>query len=247
MPGFDYSLFENTPVKELAQAVKRDNTEKIKFLISEKKMNVNYPEPKFGNTLLSLAIINQKVETVEVLLSLGANPNQQKFNNTDTPFLNAIEFTNKQSCNLDKVKLLLDYGVNINAMFIDIRDLGGNKQNIQNTALMMACINGCLNLVKLLVEQGAKINQYTYYDGYGAITSALMQDNVEIAKYLIIEKKAEIPDYIFEVQAEVGYVGAPAKRKTITDILNESDYSKQPEKQKYKVEILNYLESVGKR
>lgn len=248
MPGFDYKLFDDTPVKELAQAVKKDDLEKIEFLVKEKKMNINHPEPKFGNTLLSLAIVNQKAETVEALLKLGADPNQQKFKNTDTPFLNAVEFTDNQTCNSKKVKLLLDYGADVNSVFIDIRELrNGGKQDIQHTALMIACRNRCLNLVKLLIARGADINQYTYYEGYGSITSALMQDNLEIAKYIIVDKKARIPEYIFQREAGITHVDDPAKRLTITDMLNESDYSNQPEKQKYKEEILSYLESIGKQ
>jgi hypothetical protein len=33
MPGFDYKLFDNTPVEELARAVKKDDLEKIEFLV----------------------------------------------------------------------------------------------------------------------------------------------------------------------------------------------------------------------
>jgi ankyrin repeat protein len=190
--------------------------------------------------------VNQKTETVDALLKLGADPNQKKFNNTDTPFFNAVEFTDNQTCNLNKVKLLLDYGANVNDVFIDIRDLGGNKQNIQLTALMIACREGCLNLVKLLIAKGANINQYTYYEGYGAITVALAQENIEIAKYLIVDKKAKIPEYIVEIPAGVEAVNSPARRKTISDVLYENDYSNQPKKQGYKEEILAYLKSIGK-
>jgi hypothetical protein len=104
---------------------------------------------------------------------------------------------------------------------------------------MVAAKNNCLGIVKVLLNAGADINMYTYYPGYGAITEALIHDNIEIAKYLIIDKGAKIPDYCF-----IRNRGEKDEQKlTIIDMLNEQHYEPNTNNDKYKKEIIAYLKN----
>jgi hypothetical protein len=38
---------------------------------------------------------------------------------------------------------------------------------------MIAAKTGCLNIIQTLLNSGAAINAYTYYEGYGAISKAI--------------------------------------------------------------------------
>lgn len=241
-PGFDYRNFDNTPVEKLARAVQDDDIDEINRLIKEKKMDVNYQDKKFGNTLLSLALVNQNITTVEALLKLGANPNIFGGKNNSNPFIDAIEYTYPaRTCDASKIRLLIKYGADVNAITND------TLNELTMTALMHACEEGCIDVVKALVENGADINKWTKNEANGPITLSLIQDNIEIAKYLIVDKKADIPKCVLIREANINYVGEPETRLTITDMLLEDDYNQQPSKQKAKEEILIYLKKIGKR
>jgi len=74
--GNDYRLFQDTPAWILAKAVEDEDISKIKEEITEKKINIDFQEPRFGNSLLMLAIGNNQYKTAEELLKLGADPNR---------------------------------------------------------------------------------------------------------------------------------------------------------------------------
>jgi ankyrin repeat protein len=239
MPGYDYELFENTPVYKLARAVKSDDISEIIKLVKEDKMDVNYREPKFGNNLLMLAIVNQKTETVKTLLDLGADPNLRDTYSDDTALTVAIYYTD--SCDLDKVKLLVDHGADVNTRKKYSRE--ATNETFNATALSLASSEkNCIGVVKYLVDKGANINDTLYHKGYGAITNSLIHNNLDVALYLIKHPTTQIPDIVF-----IRDGGKKEQKLSITDMLEEEDYSSDSTKQKYKEEILAYLRSIGKR
>jgi hypothetical protein len=65
-PGYQFELFKNTPNWELALAVKNEVTIGIRRLLKEGNFNINLQEPKFGVTLLHLAIGNDKLASNKV-------------------------------------------------------------------------------------------------------------------------------------------------------------------------------------
>jgi len=96
--------------------------------------------------------------------------------------------------------------------------------------------------VEVLGENGADLN------GYGAnehalLSTAILTTKLEIVKYLMIEKKAPIPDYVVVRQLGTKY----EKKMTITDILEENDYKDSPDNQRLKQEILTYMRDQGRR
>lgn len=73
--GNNYRLFQNTAAWELAKAVDDEDTIKIREILNNKKVDIDFREPKFGSTLLMLSIINSQYESVKTLLQMGAGPN----------------------------------------------------------------------------------------------------------------------------------------------------------------------------
>lgn len=243
LPGFDFKLFKNTPVWKLAKAVEDDDEEKINELLRGSSTKVDYQESEYGNTLLMLAVANGKKKSVEALLKNGANPNLVSKMEKNNSVIIACEY-HQDNCDTSILHLLYKYGGDLNFIHqIDRFEPNGMHTIIKNTPLMISASYDCLPIVQFLIENGANINLYTLYDGYGAITESLLSDNLSIAKYLIIDKKARIPSYIFIRPADIAYKGAPEKHLTITDLLNERQYVKGSKKYKLREEIIAYLKS----
>ncbi len=240
-PGFDFNLFQHTPAHLLAKAVEAEDTSAIRRYTTKDSIPIDYQEPRFGNTLLQLAIINNKELSSTELLKLGANPNARSFDDS-SPFLGACLYELQLKHPLQTLLMLLDYGADVNSVQLDTtNDQFGKKKHFRTTPLGLLCIYGTLNSVKVLVEHGANLNGYGN-NSEAILSSAVLSGNLDIIKYLMIDKKAPIPDYVVIRQPGTGH----ERQMTISDILNEHDYSGEPQKQALREEILLYLKMQGK-
>src|SRR5688572_1013143 len=73
LPGKDYRLFQNTPAWELAKAVQDEDEDKISLIVAKEPSLINYQEPKYGNTLLKLTVMNQQLKPFKILLEKKAD------------------------------------------------------------------------------------------------------------------------------------------------------------------------------
>ena len=235
-------MFKNTPAYYLAKAVEIEDTGAILKFISKDSIPVDWQETKFGNTLLVLAVVNNKNLAVEKLLDLGAKPNFRSFNGS-SPFLNACFNDFDLKTPRETLQMLIKHGANVNDVQVDTTyDQFEKRKNFRATALELLCEYGNLKSVEVLGENGADLN------GYGAnehalLSTAILTTKLEIVKYLMIEKKAPIPDYVVVRQLGTKY----EKKMTITDILEENDYKDSPDNQRLKQEILTYMRDQGRR
>jgi acetyl esterase/lipase len=121
-----------------------------------------------GFTPLSLAAFFNQTEISKLLLENGADPNLHATNPSKVNALHsAVAKENYELC-----KLLIEYGVNVNAP---------QMQNV--TALHSATHRGNLKLVRLLVESGAEIN-LKMDNGDTAISIAENDGHKEVKVYL---------------------------------------------------------------
>ncbi|UPT70290.1 MAG: hypothetical protein M0D53_14485 [Flavobacterium sp. JAD_PAG50586_2] len=60
MPGYRFTNFENTEIWDLAKAVSDDDDAKIRELIKLNKLQIDFKDPKYQQTLLTLSIVNKK-------------------------------------------------------------------------------------------------------------------------------------------------------------------------------------------
>lgn len=249
VPGFDLNNFKNTPLESLSKAVKNQDEEKIKELVKQGNLDLEYYDPEYGNTILMNAVANNLPRSVETLLKLGANPNQlsnlEKGSPT-TPLLVACRGSyKKDKCNTKVLELLIKYGGDVN---FEIKGSESNANGFtdkffyKETPLSLASRGGCLSVVKVLVESGADVNKDIQYPGYRAITEAIIQQNMEVAYYLIVDKKAEIPKYCLLL--------INGKKKTVTDLINKKEglpnFEKGTKNYKLGQKIKKYLKSIGK-
>jgi ankyrin repeat protein len=150
-PGFDFALFKNTPIQDLSNAVEAEDTARISSLILKDSADVNFQEPKFGNTLLSLSLINNKDLSIKKLLKLGANPNIRSPKDNSSPFLLSCEFI-REIRNPDSILLLLiRAGADVNAQQETDQENGGSKVAVRTTALQYLCENGLIKSGKAFI------------------------------------------------------------------------------------------------
>ena len=243
LPGFDFKLFKNTPAAQLADAVEDEDIEEIRNILRNKSVDVDFKEPKYGHTLLMLAVADDKQKSTAELLEAGANPNLRSNYGDDNALTISIEY-NDGNCDTMILRSLIHHWTDLNAVRnIDRIESNGMHTVIKDTPLMMAARNDCFPIVKCLVENGADINKYTYYDGFSAITESIIHDNLSITKYLLIDKQADIPQYCF-----IRFEGKPNEQKlTLTDLLNEEKFDVGSQNYKLRETILEYLNSKGKK
>ncbi len=231
--GDDFKLFDNTELEPLTESVAKQDVLQIRRILSKKNIDVNFQEKKFGNTLLMLATSNNLNSSVLELLKGGADPNIRDFELNESALDDACS-KNQYICNVQNVKSLIKFGAKINAV-----QKAEVKKGLYfiNTPLTIAAKSGCLDIVKILVKEGADIDLYTYYDGYGAITEAIIHDHLDIAKYLIVECRSNV--------SKVCYIRSFGKanqtKLSLVDLLNESEYKINDPNYQFKKEILEYL------
>jgi ankyrin repeat protein len=243
LPGFDFSLFRNTPAALLARAVESEDTASIHKYVLANTSLLNYQEEKFGNSLLALAVVNNKKLSVSSLLDLGADPNLiNRYGKS--PFLCACAYQIELENPKEMLLKLLSHGADVNSTATDTTtDESGRRKNRPATALQLLCSFGTLETVKILVEHGASLVNYGKNDS-AILSKATIAGNLEILKYLMIDKKAPIPDYVVIRQPGT----RNARKMTITDILTESNFAAGAQNTEYLVpEILAYLKQQGKR
>lgn len=235
-PGFEFKNFRGTLAEDLSQAVWEEDTTEIKRLVQQKNIYVDFQEPFYKRSLLQLAVVNNLYFSTKTLLELGANPNL-----VDTfdcsAVLNCV-FKKDFECKPDFLELLLLHGGDPNQ--IAKYPINSSDSSVANTYVLMAPIlqivqSNCMDELDILLEYGGDVNLYTKHDGYGAISEAIMHDNLNMTHYLIIEKQAMIPNVCVIFGADTLGVIEFINLIDIedTDTLN----------QRLKTEIIHFIES----
>jgi ankyrin repeat protein len=234
----DYRLFQNTPAWTLAKAVEAGDVKKIKEEILQKKVSVDYQESRFGQTLLMLAIFNNEYDSAKILLELGANPNLHATFKGKTSVIVAADNDDPKY-----LKLLLNYRGDPNSIenvFSGPKKRIASERNSALTTAIVPSIMGKKNLekVKLLVEAGADINYTKKGIIQTALAEALIQEQMDIALYLI-EKGA---DYKKPITL---FVGGGSENVTVLYLLRSSIIDLDSEQHKKKMELVAFLNSKG--
>lgn len=157
-------------------------------------VDVNYIDIESGYTPLIQAIRKRQIDLIEFLLNLPRTDVNRVDNKKYCipPISHALQIHR-----LDIVKLLLNYGANVNEPSM-------NEKNPYNTPLMIASWGGELEEVKLLIENGACINQQDKGNGFTALIKATYQKRVDIVRYLL-EQGADTTISSFEKKTALDY------------------------------------------
>jgi len=232
--GNDYRLFQDTPVWVLAKAVEDNDVEKIKEEVLHNKVNINYQESRFGNSLLMLAITNSQYKTTEELLKLGANPNLKDFYRGTNAVIDAADNEDPKY-----LKLVLKYGGNANSLETAPGKEGNQARSTALNNAISYVDKYSLERVKLLVNAGADIN----YSNNGPevftnlpLSDALAQKNMDALLYLL-EKGADY-NKIMYTMADGHKVYILEGLRTVIIDLNSEQY-------KPKIKAIQFLKNKG--
>jgi hypothetical protein len=184
--GNDYRLFQDTPAWHLAKAVEAGDTSRIRKEVKEDKINPDYQESRFGNSLLMISIMNSQYNSVKILLDLGANPNLKDKYRGSSPVIEAADNNDPKY-----LKLLLSYKEDPIAIEdIPVKEGDLARETALNRAINPLDVNG-LQKVKLLVEAGADIN-YSNESNPAYTTlplaDAFIANKMDIVLYLLKKK-----------------------------------------------------------
>lgn len=175
------------------ELVSRKNLTKAK-LFDKDDIDLNFIDFKSGYTPLIQAIRNKDIEMISYLLSLSS-VDLNKVDNKKyffPPLSHAIQLHNIQI-----MQLLINNGANVN-------EPSANDKNPYNTPIMISAWSGKLEEVKLLVENGACINQQDKGNGFTALIKAVINNKIEVVKYLL-DHKADPTISSFERKTALDY------------------------------------------
>ena len=228
--GSDYRLFQSTPAWELAKAVQDENESKINEIVSKDPKLINYQDPKYGNTLLILTVMNQQIKPFKILL---ANKADLSIHNTYDGTSALIEACNSKHYDTKFADILLQNGAEINDVEVGKRREGNSTRF---TPLMAASKTGKIDLVKLLVKKGVDLNYQNEYK-QSALSQAVKLKKYEVILFLLQNRvDYKLPITYNQEQGKTYYL-ADELRFYMPDI-GSSEY-------KYKMQIVNFLKSKG--
>ena len=226
-PGYRWDLFKKTPSWALAEAVAKEDTNKIFSIINEGKVDINFQEPRFRKTLLMLAVGNDKLLSTAALLKMKADVSIRD-NEDDQAIHEAVSYIDLKKHSLDILKLLLQYHADVNSI---------SKEGNFLVPLQGAISD--INCAKLLVDNGA--NPYVKTpDSTFVVWSSLNDaqgDQLQVAKYFIMEKKLPIPDPIL-------YTYPDHEPRDIYQLFSLIDFYNNSEKEIIRNNIVKYLRSI---
>lgn len=230
-PGYQFSLFKNTVNWELAQAVESENVGQIEEILKKDNVvKINLQDSVYGQTLLNLAVGNDKPVSTKLLLEHGASFAISD-NSGFAPIHTATTLIGSRKYSAKIIRILLEHGADPNAIAIV------NKNNPSKYVPLMDAVTN-LECAKILIEHGANVYYKDSLD-YPVWTSILAQDtknseSIFVAKYLIVDKKKVVPDPVF-------YIIPNNIPRSASFLIKEFDTNGDIQKQKAKDEILKYL------
>lgn len=140
----------------------------LKLLCSGADVNTRDEQ---GYTAFHWAAKNSNFEAMEILFSRGANITAR----SNELYSNSPAHLAATEDKLDVLKWLLDRGIPVDS-----------RNDIGSTLLIDAAWFGFDNLVRLLIQYGAKLDEGMYnWDNITALHAAVMNGNVEVIKVLI--------------------------------------------------------------
>lgn len=185
-------------------AIDNENIDMIKFLLENnvyENDNKNCLREVIRCSIFSSKITKKGLEILKIILDQNIDLNSEDYSGS-TIFTISIE----ENVDIDVIKLLLEYGANLNYKFddgdtplslaiiyerqevaelliekgadINSRDISGD------TIFIKACLCKNFKLAKLLLEKGVNINEANN-KGETALTVAIKNNDIKLVKYLL--------------------------------------------------------------
>ncbi len=179
----DCRAFQGTPAWELAKAVDDNDTTEIINILKQQPDLIDYQDPVWGYTVLMQSINNKHYEAFMTLLKLGADVDIHEMKNGASAIHMAVE-----TRDVRYVEAVLRHGAIINEFGRGCRKSGWSVGSTVSP-LMLAVRDASywekdMTIVKYLIEHGADPDM-NFSDGFTALNQALINEDYDLAIYLI--------------------------------------------------------------
>jgi len=245
----EFSNFYGTPAEEIVKAIENNNLEIIREEADKNKKILNFRDPKYNLSLLSVAILNHKKKAFEELLKLGADPNMM-IGGCGNAFDSAINYP-PPKCDMYFINKLVEYGAN--------PTLRHSKKGVEgcNSVFNNNAIIDVINDQKYDMKCGTKmlraltkkigcpdLNENNNLNGYNQniIFNCLSMANLEALKFFIMELDCDIPDKIFITNRIIE--GIDKDYFSLIEILEYENYPdfNMHHNEEVRQELINYLQ-----
>lgn len=190
--GWDVRRFQTTKAWNLAKAIDDHNIREMRRQVIVLKVPVDTRDRINEFTPLMYAVFNNDIQSVKVLLELGADPNLPTDSISDSGENSVIVACEYIGISQEILKLLLEYGGNPNSTECGRNyDIEGDWTIARGTALGKAIHlsnyyeKDNFDKVRILVGAGADVNLRTDDSPVGVIERALVLDRMDIVLYLL--------------------------------------------------------------
>ncbi len=241
--GWDVRRFQTTKAWELAKAIEDNDLQEIKHQVIDLKVPIDTKDRKKLFTPLMYAVFNNDIQSVKVLLELGADPNIPTDSISDKGDNSVIIASRYSDISIEILKLLLKYGGNPNSTECGRNyDMDGDWIPARSSALSCAVsISGGIEKVKILVEAGANVNNYDGDFQDAPLMDALLLDRMNIALYLL-EHGA---DYNYKFRSCAPSSGGGSRDVDILYRLRQCIYPLDSQEYKDKLKVIKFLKDRG--
>lgn len=237
--GMSPYIFRHTDAWDAANAIMRDDTSMLATELSKKPQLKNLTDPYYGITLLSTAILNNKIKSTQKLLQSGFDPNyinDELNQDRCNPVVSAAKY---ESTSPEILELLMKYGGDPNS-YQAYQQYDGKLVPFGMHAITYAAQNS-LEHVKILLRYGANINPP---QGAFPVDLASVFD-MEILLYLL-EHGADYTE-----RFELYTVTKNGKPRDTIEYLNLADrlrlnvYPLDSKEYQYKLKVIDFLREKG--
>jgi ankyrin repeat protein len=200
-------IFDNYDNTLLHLAVKQNNFEMVK-LLTERGLLANQAN-RFGNSPLSIAVINGNLEIAEHLLHRNFDPNAEYIKGI--PLLLAVNandakmvellLSKKADPNIDDGEPLLRAAANDNieiarTLVYSGAIANGSRNHNARRPLCEAARNGNISMATFLIGKGARVNARSGYFGRTCLHTAAERGHLEMVIFLLNQgANPDIQDY----------------------------------------------------
>ena len=244
--GWDVCRFQGTKAWNLAKAIDDQNIREIRRQVVVLKVPIDTKDRKKLFTPLMYAVFNNDIQSVKVLLELGADPNIPTDSISDKGDNSVIIASRYSDISIEILKLLLKYGGNPNSTECGRNyDIEGDWTIARGTALGKAIHlsnyyeKDNFDKVRILVGAGADVNLRTEDSPVGVIERALVLDRMDIVLYLLKHGA----DYKWRLEESDGE-GNPYY-EDILYRLRQSVFRLDSQQYKDKLKVIKFLKDRG--
>lgn len=235
--GMSPYIFKDTRAWKAAKAVMSEDTSVLIKEIKEQNL-VDFTDSYYGHTLLTIAIMNAKIKSVEALLKCGFDPNFIA-DSLDREKVNPVIIASEYISSPEILELVLKYGGDPNSSqeYILNDDV---MYPFDETALTKASYKS-LEKVKILVKYGANLNPP--YDKT-PLEASMICNKFDITLYLI-QNGAD-----YRQQFKVWHYGDNGGKELvgsrgIENVLRGCIVSLNSDEYKYKMKVVDFLKQHG--